>query len=114
MKVGDVVIVTDVNRKGSLRARVDAVGRKYATIGRDKYDLTTGGGAGDYGSHYHAYTLAAWARREAEDALRDAGLYISQTWNRAALARLTDDEIREATEVLKTIAAKLRGKEKTK
>lgn len=108
VKVGDDVIVTDVNRRGSQRAKVTAIGRKYATIGRDKYDFATGQWADrDFGSHRYAYTLAAWARRETERAFCDALGDLNGI--RQIGEHVTDAELQAATKALQDIAATLRG-----
>ena len=102
VKVGDVVITTDVNRKGHRREAVTAVGRKYITAGR-KYDIKTGGGTGPWASHYRAYTEAQWVRREAEDALYAALVRVDHR----AVAVMSDDEIRTLTVTLQGVAARL-------
>lgn len=107
VKVGDEVMVTALVG-GPTRAKVDSVGRKYATIGRYKYDIETGQWADkNYGFHRHAYTLAAWSRQVALRQLRDAihalrDVRISETLSAAGAVALTAD--------VETIARRLEGK----
>lgn len=101
--VGDQVVLTDVNWKGPRRVCVDAVGRKYATIGRRKFDLSDGVVADAY-RHTRAFTLAQWTRRELEASLDAA---IRKVGEVRSFAHLTDDGIREATRMLEEVAARL-------
>ena len=103
--VGDEVVVTDVNRPGYRNLVVRMVGRKYATIDGEKYGLEDGVVADAY-RHRHAFTLAQWARQQAEDALRKAIHKIVSV----RFDGLSDDEVRETTAKLEQIAAELAEK----
>jgi hypothetical protein len=93
---------------GPVRGKVDSIGRKYATIGRYKYDIETGQWADkNYGSRRCAYTLAAWARQVALRQLRDAisalrDVRIAETLSEADAVALTAD--------VEAIARRLEGK----
>jgi hypothetical protein len=80
LKIGDPVMVEDVNRIGSGRRLVTKVGHKYVHIGGEKYDRTTGRVADDYG-HRTAYTLSQWEQREqvakAREGLKGLGLSVA-------------------------------------
>ena len=105
VKVGDEVVTTYVSRRGERREKVAAVGRKYATIGGREYDLETGLGTGDFASHYRAYTLAGWARRELKQGLHDALTNLRSLSYK--LDHLTEDEVREATATIEKLTARL-------
>ena len=107
VKVGDDVVVWSIN-SGTARARVDSVGRKYATIGRYKYDIETGQGADkDYGFHRCAYTLAAWSRQVALRQLRDT---ISALRDVRIAATLSEADVAALTADVEAIARRLEGK----
>ena len=107
VNVGDEVVVTSLVG-GPSRCKVDSLGRKYATIGRYKYDIETGQWADkNYGSHRCAYTLAAWARQVALRQLRDTlhalrDVRIAETLSEADAVALTAE--------LDAIARRLEGK----
>lgn len=106
VKVGDVVITTDVNRMGHRREAVTSIGRKYITVGRRRYDIETGVSTGPWASHYHAYTIARWGRRESESALLTAANKIGDLCRRVG-ASLSDEEVKSIAATLQDIAAKL-------
>lgn len=103
--VGDPVIVTDLNREKPVHDTVAVVGRKYATIGGRKYDLSTGHVVDGMG-HRHAYTPTQWARRAAEARLSTARVGVYQA-DRAD--HLSDADVTALAEQLEGILAKLRG-----
>lgn len=106
VKVGDVVVTTDVNRKGVARHPVTAIGRKYITTRGQQYEIATGNHADAQGRRY-AFTEAQWARMEADSALRAAFRRLNAV---PSLANLTDDEVRDLTAALTAAAEKMEKK----
>lgn len=107
VKVGDEVMVTALVG-GPSRCKVDSLGRRYATIGRYKYDIETGQWADkNYGFHRCAYTLAAWSRQVALRQLRDT---ISALRDVRIAATLSEADVAALTADVEAIARRLEGK----
>jgi hypothetical protein len=105
VKVGDEVVVTDVIRREPWRSRVEAVGRKYATIDGEKYEIATGRKA-DANRQAWAWTVAAWETNQLRAALLRAVLSLRDV---RISTTLSDDDVREATAMLEQVAKKLGG-----
>ena len=92
VKVGDTLILVGMNRRGETRVAVDAVGRKYVTVGRDKYKIENGQVADAWG-HDTLHTEIAWRRicleAEARRAVQNANDALARH-----RSKLNDDDLR--------------------
>jgi hypothetical protein len=92
LKIGDPVMINDINR-GWSRRTVSKVGHKYVHAGDQKFDIATGRVADQYG-HAHAYTLSQWEHIEAVEkarkALRGLGLTVERGTSEEAVLRMVD------------------------
>ncbi len=104
VKVGDELVTNDHNR-GTSRATVSAVGRKYLTAGGRRYSIETGCVHDNYGN-VTAYTPEQWARLQAFYSLRAA---IRNVGNTLPSATLSDDDMRALAAELDALAARLKG-----
>ena len=105
VKVGDDVVIVDVNRPRPKRVPVTAVGRKCLTADGEDFSRETGGWRNrQYPGHRRAYTVEQWAHEEASDALWAAIRRLGQCRKFGAL---TTDEIRDVTATLEGVAKKL-------
>jgi hypothetical protein len=107
VKVGDEVVVTDVNWRQPQRTPVAKVGRVYVSTDRGSFHIENGyWQSKNYRSHRRAYTLAEWARHEAETALR---MMVRKVADARSFGALSDDDLREATAILEQVAKKIGG-----
>jgi hypothetical protein len=104
LKVGDEVVIRDVNR-GTMRAPVTKVARLYFTAGGAEFSRDDGMWRSvHYQSHRRAYTIAEWERIEAEAALRAA---LRSVLDARRLDPLTLEEIHSFTTMAQMAAKKL-------
>lgn len=104
-KVGDEVVLTDKNERGARRARVESVGRKYATIEGRKYEIDTGVVA-DAHRHARAYPVEMWEREQAKESFVAAVQRLDEL-RRMDLGRLTTEQIREEALALDEVRCKI-------
>lgn len=113
LRAGDPVIVTDANLRARFQqATVTKVGRKYLTVGRDEYDLSTGLLKGKtYGGGRYAYTVEAWERRELESRYRRAVRDFEDAlhWG-GSLAHMTGAELNAGIDTFRAMQEKLAAK----
>lgn len=105
VKVGDEVMILHAFPPGM--HKVTAVGRKWVTANDSQYSIETGQQKGPvYGHSVYAYTIAQWARRGLDSALRSAASRVENR-SRQLFGHLTDAEVTEMTATLQGIAEKL-------